>query len=116
MISDFCLVYPVYIFFTWFFIYLLRVRGVSISKASFWASAPFAANLVMVPVWGWLSDRLADRLRKRRGRRVAALRGIWGSARLFFFGNRTATKYLGLSQLALGPGCNFAGSADLSAA
>src|SRR5207237_10112322 len=71
MISHFCLVYPVYIFFTWFFIYLLRVRGISITKASFWASAPFAANLVMVPLWGWLSDRIADRLGKRLGRRVA---------------------------------------------
>jgi len=36
MISHFCLVYPVYIFFTWFFIYLVKVRGITVSKAGFW--------------------------------------------------------------------------------
>src|SRR5215468_2726202 len=52
MLSHFCLVYPVYIFFTWFYIYLVRVRGVTISKASLWMSVPFIANLVLVPTWG----------------------------------------------------------------
>jgi MFS transporter, ACS family, glucarate transporter len=113
MISHFCLVYPVYIFFTWFFTYLLRVRGVSISKASFWASAPFAANLVMVPLWGWLSDRIADRLGKRRGRRVAAWLGIGCSAVLLFSGSHTASNNLALTQLALAAGFNFAASAVL---
>src|SRR5260370_14395576 len=110
MISDFCLVYPVYIFFTWFFIYLLRVRGVSISKASFWASAPFAANLVMVPLWGWLSDRIADRLGKRRGRRVAAWLGIWCSALLLFSGSHTASNNLAPSPIALASRFNFSAS------
>ncbi|PYX89749.1 MAG: hypothetical protein DMG68_04090 [Acidobacteria bacterium] len=113
MISHFCLVYPVYIFFTWFFIYLLRVRGISITKASFWASAPFAANLVMVPLWGWLSDRIADRLGKRRGRRVAAWLGIGCSAVLLFSGSHTASNNLALAQLALAAGFNFAASAVL---
>ena len=35
MISHFCLVYPLYIFFTWFFIYLVKVRGVTVLKAGF---------------------------------------------------------------------------------
>src|SRR5260370_16878350 len=46
MISHFCLVYPVYIFFTWFFIYLLLVRAASISQATFLASSPFTATLL----------------------------------------------------------------------
>jgi ACS family glucarate transporter-like MFS transporter len=72
MVSHFCLVYPLYIFFTWFFIYLVKVRGVTVSKASFWGSAPFVANIIMVPFWGWLSDRAVDKLGKRNGRRVTA--------------------------------------------
>src|SRR5438105_12626407 len=62
MISHFCLVYPVYIFVTWFFIYLVRVRGVAIPKASLWTSAPFIANLSMVPLWGSTSDWAAGRM------------------------------------------------------
>jgi ACS family glucarate transporter-like MFS transporter len=113
MISHFCLVYPVYIFFTWFFIYLVRVRGVTISKASLWASAPFAANLVMVPLWGWLSDYLANKIGKRQGRRVAAWLGIGCSALLLFSGSHTSRESLALLQLALAAGFNFAASAVL---
>jgi len=113
MISHFCLVYPVYIFFTWFFIYLVRVRGVTISKASLWTSAPFAANLVMVPLWGWLSDRIADRVGKRRGRRFAAWLAIACSAILLFSGSHTAHENLALLQLAVAAGFNFAASAVL---
>jgi ACS family glucarate transporter-like MFS transporter len=113
MISHFCLVYPVYIFVTWFFIYMVRVRGVTISRASLWTSAPFMANLVMVPLWGWLSDRIADRLGKRRGRQVAAWLGIACSAVLLFSGSHTTTNSLALLQLTLAAGFNFAASAVL---
>ena len=113
MISHFCLVYPVYIFFTWFFIYLVRVRGVTISRASLWTSAPFAANLVMVPFWGWLSDRIADRVGKRRGRQVAAWLAIGCSAILLFSGSHTAHESLALLQLSIAAGFNFAASAVL---
>ncbi|HKB97175.1 MAG TPA: MFS transporter [Terriglobales bacterium] len=113
MISHFCLVYPVYIFFTWFFIYLVRVRGVTISRASLWTSAPFAANLVMVPFWGWLADRIADRVGKRRGRQVAAWLAIGCSAILLFSGSHTAHESLALLQLSIAAGFNFAASAVL---
>jgi ACS family glucarate transporter-like MFS transporter len=77
MISHFCLVYPVYIFFTWFFIYVMKARGMTITKASFWASAPFVANIIMVPLWGWLSDRAVEKLGKRIGRRTSASLAIF---------------------------------------
>ncbi len=113
MISHFCLVYPVYIFFTWFFIYLVKVRGITISKASLWTSAPFVANLVMVPLWGRLSDWLANRVGKRRGRRIAALVGIACSSALLFSGSHTTRESLALLQLSLAAGFNFAASAVL---
>jgi ACS family glucarate transporter-like MFS transporter len=83
MISHFCLVYPLYIFFTWFFVYLVKVRGVTVSGASFWGSAPFVANIIMVPFWGWLSDRAAQKLGKRQGpprNCVARHRGLGSAA------------------------------------
>ena len=113
MLSHFCLVYPVYIFFTWFYIYLVRVRGITISKASFWTSAPFIANLVLVPTWGWLADRTAEKLGKRRGRRVAAWAGIFCSAVLLWSGSHTTNNTVALLQLAISAGFNFAASAVL---
>ena len=113
MLSHFCLVYPVYIFFTWFYIYLVRVRGITISKASFWASAPFVANVILVPTWGWLTDFSARKLGKRRGRRVAAWAGILCSAALLWSGSHTTNNTLAILQLAISAGFNFAASAVL---
>lgn len=113
MVSHFCLVYPVYIFFTWFFVYLMKVRGITITKASFWASAPFVANLFMVPLWGWLSDRAVEKLGKRMGRRSSAWLAIGGSALLLWLGSQTANNTLALLQLAIAAGFNFAASAVL---
>jgi ACS family glucarate transporter-like MFS transporter len=113
MVSHFCLVYPLYIFFTWFFIYLVKVRGVTVSKASFWGSAPFVANIIMVPFWGWLSDRVVDKLGKRNGRRLTAWLGIAGSAALLWSGSHTANNTAALLQLTIAAGFNFAASAIL---
>jgi len=113
MISHFCLVYPVYIFVTWFFIYLVRVRGVAIPKASLWTSAPFIANLFMVPLWGWLSDWAAERLGKRRGRRATVWLGVALSGGLLWSGSHTANNTLAIAQLAAAGGLNFAASSVL---
>jgi ACS family glucarate transporter-like MFS transporter len=113
MLSHFCLVYPVYIFFTWFFVYLVRVRGVTITKASLWTSAPFMANLVMVPVWGWLADRAALQWGKRRGRRAVLWLGVLCSAALLWGGTHTRYNNLALLQLAVAAGFNFAASSVL---
>jgi MFS family permease len=113
MISHFCLVYPLYIFFTWFFVYLVKVRGITVSKAGFWGSAPFVANVLMVPAWGWLSDRAVRRSGKRIGRRLTAWLGIAGSAILLWSGSHTANNTLALLQLAVAAGFNFAASAIL---
>ncbi len=113
MVSHFCLVYPVYIFFTWFFIYVMKARGLTITKASFWTSAPFVANVIMVPLWGWLSDRAVDKLGKRMGRRSSAWLAIACSAALLWSGSQTANNTLALLQLAIAAGFNFAASAVL---
>jgi len=113
MISHFCLVYPLYIFFTWFFVYLVKVRGVTVSKASFWGSAPFLANIIMVPFWGWLSDRAVQKLGKQKGRRATAWLGIAASALLLWSGSHTSNDTVALLQLAIAAGFNFAASAVL---
>ena len=113
MVSHFCLVYPIYIFFTWFFVYVMKARGMAITKAGFWASAPFVANLFMVPLWGWFSDRAVEKLGKRMGRRTSAWLAIFFSAALLWTGSQTANNMLALLQLAIAAGFNFAASAVL---
>jgi ACS family glucarate transporter-like MFS transporter len=113
MVSHFCLVYPVYIFFTWFFVYVMKARGMTITKASFWTSAPFVANVLMVPLWGWLSDRAVEKLGKRTGRRASAWLAIAGSAALLWTGSHTANNTWALLQLAIAAGFNFSASAVL---
>jgi MFS transporter, ACS family, glucarate transporter len=113
MVSHFCLVYPLYIFFTWFFVYLVKVRGVTVSNASFWGSAPFVTNIIMVPFWGWLSDRAVQKFGKYKGRRATAWLGIAGSALLLWSGSHTPNNTAALLQLAIAAGFNFAASAIL---
>jgi ACS family glucarate transporter-like MFS transporter len=113
MVSHFCLVYPVYIFFTWFFVYVMKARGMTIAKASFWGSTPFIANILMVPLWGWLSDRAAEKMGKRGGRRASAWLAIFCSAALLWSGSQTTNNTLALVQLAIAAGFNFAASAVL---
>jgi ACS family glucarate transporter-like MFS transporter len=113
MLSHFCLVYPVYIFFTWFFIYLVRVRGLTTSAVGIWGSTPFIAGTFMVPLWGWLSDRAVDRLGKRRGRRDTVWLGVACSAALLLSGSHTGNAKLAILQLAAAAGFNLAASAIL---
>lgn len=113
MLSHFCLVYPVYIFFTWFFIYLVRVRGLSMAAVGVWGSTPFIAGTVMVPLWGWLSDRGVQRLGKRRGRRDIVWLGVVCSATLLFLGSHTGNSRLAILELAAAAGFNLAASAIL---
>lgn len=112
-ISHLCLVYPVYIFFTWYFIYMVKVRGITISKASLWASAPFIANMILVPAWGWLSDQAVRAWGKRKGRRYTAWLAICLSAGLLWSGSHTTSNTWSLLQLAIAAGFNFAASAML---
>jgi ACS family glucarate transporter-like MFS transporter len=113
MVSHFCLVYPVYIFFTWFYVYLVKVRGVTVSHASFWGSAPFIANVMLLPLSGWLSDRASQKFGRARGRRFAAWFSIAASALLLLSGSHTSNNTAALLELALAAGFNLAASAIL---
>lgn len=67
-LSYFCYGYSSYIFFTWFFIYLNSVRGLSIRDSSYYTMIPFLAIGVGSLSGGWISDYLTRRYGKRLGR------------------------------------------------
>ncbi len=66
--SYFCYGYVAYIFFSWFFNYLSRVRGLNLKSSSYYGTLPFIAMAVCSPLGVWISDRLAMHYGQRRGR------------------------------------------------
>jgi MFS transporter, ACS family, glucarate transporter len=107
MLSYFCEGYPNYIFYTWFFLYLVRVRGMSVSQGGIWGAAPFFAVMVLAPVGGSFSDYAVARFGKRRGRQTAACLGMACSAILLTLGAHTPANILAVVFLSGAMGMNI---------
>lgn len=71
-ISYFCYGYVAWIFFSWFYLYLARVRGLDLKTSAFYTMLPFLAMLVCCLSGGALSDRLTKWKGPRLGRCVLA--------------------------------------------
>jgi ACS family glucarate transporter-like MFS transporter len=67
-LSYFAFGYVSYIFFTWFFIYLNKVRGLDLKGSAIFGMLPFIAMATFSPLGGYISDRLTTRYGKRVGR------------------------------------------------
>jgi ACS family glucarate transporter-like MFS transporter len=106
-LSYFCIAYPAYIFYTWFFIYLVRVRGLTVTQGGFWGATPFIAITLLTPLGGWVSDRAVSKFGKRRGRQVAVWLGTAVSAILMWIGGHTENNTLAILLLAGAAGFNL---------
>ncbi len=104
ILSYFCHGYTPYIFFTWFFIYLTRVRGLTVTRGGWWGSAPFIAMTVMAPLGGWLSDKAVARFGRRHGRRSTVWIGMTASALMLLAGGRALGDTSAILLLALAAG------------
>ena len=58
-IGQYCITTLTYFFLTWFPVYLVQERGMTILKAGFVASLPAIAGFLGGIVGGWMSDRLS---------------------------------------------------------
>jgi len=58
-VAQYCITTLTYFFLTWFPVYLVQERGMTILKAGFVASMPAIAGFLGGIVGGWLSDRLS---------------------------------------------------------
>jgi len=74
--SYFAYGYVAYIFFTWFFIYLSRVRGLDLKSSALYSMLPFMAMACAAPLGGWVADRITQRHGKRAGRCGVAIFGL----------------------------------------
>lgn len=79
-LSYFSFGYVAYIFFTWFFIYLNRVRGMDLKQSALYSMLPFIAMAVASSVGGWIADQLTRRFGNRVGRCGQAAFGMLLSA------------------------------------
>ena len=86
LLSYMCRAYTMFFFDTWFFIYLVKIRGLTILRGGMWASTPYLAVLLLSPLGGAVSDFAVRRFGRRRGRQTAVWIGMACSAILVWIG------------------------------
>jgi ACS family glucarate transporter-like MFS transporter len=104
ILSYMCHGYTPYIYFTWFFIYLTRVRGFTLIQGGLWGATPFLAMTLMAPLGGWLSDKAVARLGRQRGRQSTVWVGMTSSALLLWAGSHCTNNVYAVLLLATAAG------------
>jgi len=105
--SYFTYGYAAYIFFTWFFTYLRKVRGLNLRDSSFYTMLPFLAMATGSLAGGWISDRLTKSYGKRVGRCGLAVFGIGLCAIFIALATQVASAQLASVVLAGGAGALY---------
>src|SRR5229473_3590027 len=105
--SYFCYGYVAWIFFSWFYIYLARVRGLNLKASAFYAMLPFLAMAACCPLGGLISDRLTKSHGPRIGRCYLASVVIMLAAVFLVFGAEVHSARLASVVLAGGAGALY---------
>lgn len=103
--AYFCMNYTFYIFFNWFYIYLVEVRGFKALEGGLLAALPWIAGAVGATLGGWLCDHLCRKLGVRRGCRLPAVIGLSLVTVLLMAGALAPNPYLAVLLLSLCFGC-----------
>lgn len=90
-----------YIVFSWFFYYLVEVRGFSATDAGLIASAQWIAGAIGATLGGWLCDRMCRSFGLRWGCRWPVIIGMGGSAVLILVGAMHPSPVIAVSALVL---------------
>jgi ACS family glucarate transporter-like MFS transporter len=99
-----CLGYVAYIYMSWFYLYLVNVRGFDLLRGGLYAAAPFLAMLVFCPLGGWITDRLAARCGVTTGRVWAGMAGMGFAGLAVAIGGYADSPWLAVASLSLGAG------------
>jgi ACS family glucarate transporter-like MFS transporter len=116
VLGYFCQGFPIYFFHTWLFIYLIKVRGFSVTQGGFYGATPYIAIAVASPLGGLFSDFAVRALGKPTGQRVAVWLGMFSSAALMWAGAHAPNKVTAVLFLAAAAGCNMFASVTFWAA
>jgi len=116
MLANFGFGYGVYIYQSWFFLYLVNVRQFSIMQGGLLTTGPFIALSVLGPLGGLCSDLVAKRYGVTLGRRAIAVSGFLLAALCVYMGAKATNPYSSVILLSLGDGfLYFAGAASWGA-
>jgi len=99
-----CLGYVAYIYMSWFYLYLVNVRGFDLLRGGLYAAAPFLAMLVFCPLGGWITDRLAVRCGVTTGRVWAGMAGMGFAGLAVAIGGYAESPWLAVAGLSFGAG------------
>jgi MFS transporter, ACS family, glucarate transporter len=105
--SYFCYGYVAWIFFSWFYIYLARVRGLNLKASAFYGTLPFLAMAACCPLGGLISDWLTRRAGRRIGRCGIAFFGLGLAGVFLAFGSNVHSARLASVVLAGGAGALY---------
>lgn len=103
-LSYFCFGYVAWIFFSWFYIYLAKVRGLNLKASAFYAMLPFLAMAVCCVLGGLISDQMTKWRGERLGRCGVAAVSIALTSVFLFVGSRAADSQIASLVLAGGAG------------
>ncbi len=104
VLSYTCLGYVAYIYMSWFYLYLVNVRGFAILQGAFFASAPFIAMTIFCPLGGWVTDRLVEKYGINLGRASVGGTGMILAALFIIIGANVEAPYVAIGFLSLGAG------------
>ena len=107
--AYFTIGYIAYLYFSWFYLYLVNVRGFSLTHGGLYGSLPFLTAAVVAPLAGWLSDHLSQRHGKRIGRCMLGIVGLVLGAGWICAGAAATHPLWAVVFLSLGAGSLFLG-------
>jgi ACS family glucarate transporter-like MFS transporter len=106
-LSYFCFGYVAWIFFSWFYIYLAKVRGLNLKASAFYAMLPFLAMAAFSIAGGKISDYLTHQYGSRLGRCLLASAVVLVAGAFLVFGARVESARLASIVLAGGAGALY---------
>jgi ACS family glucarate transporter-like MFS transporter len=104
VLSYTCLGYVAYVYMSWFYLYLVNVRGFGVLRGAVFASAPFIAMAVFCPLGGWATDSLTARRGRQAGRAWPGGAGMMLAGVCIIAGAFTERPFLAIALLSLGAG------------
>ncbi len=107
VLSYSCLGYVAYVYLSWFYLYLVNVRGFDALRGGLYASAPFLAILIGCPMGGWVTDRLAATYGITRGRLLAGMSGMAFAGAAITAGAFADSAVVAIASLSAGAGCLY---------
>ncbi len=106
-LSYFSFGYVAWIFFSWFYIYLAKVRGLDLKASAFYSTFPPVAMVVCSLLGGVINDGLTNARGKRTGRCGIAVFALLLAAVLLVLGSQATSARLASIVLAAGAGALY---------